>query len=60
MAQVITILRHPVMFPVAKLDSFKKNLVITALDALEDIYPIAVNLEDSAIWIRLQTDERML
>ncbi|XP_062521867.1 uncharacterized protein LOC134196672 [Corticium candelabrum] len=53
MAQVMTILRHHVMFPVAKLDSLKRNLAITALDALEDIYPIAVILEDGAIWIRL-------
>ena len=53
MAQVMTILRHHVMFPVAKLDSLKRNLAITALDVLENTYSIAVSLEDGAIWIRL-------
>ncbi len=53
MAQVMTILRHHVMFPVAKLDSLKRNLAITAQDALEGTYPIDVILEDGAIWIRL-------
>ena len=58
MAQVMTILRHPVMFSVAKWDSLKRNLIITALDALEDTYnPIAVILEDGAIAIGIRHRE---